>query len=100
MPKTVKNALSQRAVFAVEMVTAGHVDDFRLSQKERTRTVFLVSAVETLNHGRIDWRERRSGWQRLLAGAGANQTGDTDLEIGCGSKAEERQLNDASLCFG
>ena len=100
LTKAVENALSQRSVVTVEMMAASGADDLRLSLKELTRGVILVSAVEALNHARVDRRERRFGRQGLLAGAGANQSGDTDLEIGSSSKAEERQLNDVRLRFG
>ena len=88
MTKAVENALSQRTVVTIEMMAASGADDLRLSLKELTRGVILVSAIEALNHGRIDRRERRFGWQRFLAGARANQSGDTDFEIGCSGKAE------------
>ena len=87
---TVENALRQRTVVTIEMMTACGADDLCLSLKEPTRSVILVSAVEALNHGWIYRRERRLGWQRFLARARANQAGDTDFEIGCGGKAEER----------
>ena len=48
-------------------MTAGGADNLCLSLKEPTRGVILVSAIEALNHARIDRRERRLGWQRLLA---------------------------------
>ena len=95
--KSIEYALSQHPIFTVEMVTAGGPDHFRLSQEGRTGTVLLVGAVETLNHGQIDRRERRFGCLCLLAGAGPHQSGDTDLEIGCRGKSEERQLNDVRL---
>ena len=100
LTKAVENALSQRSVVTIEMMAASGADDLRLSLKELTRGVILVSAVEALNHARIDRRERRFGWQGLLAGACANQSGDADLEIGSSSKAEERQLNDVRFRFG
>ena len=86
--KTVENALRQRTVVAIKVMTAGGADDLCLSLKEPTRGIILVSAIEALNHGRIDRRERRRGWQRSLARTRANQSGDTDFEIGCRGNAE------------
>ena len=100
MTKAVENSSSQRTIVTVEMMAASDADDLCLSLKELTRGVILVSAIEALNHGRVDRRERRFGWQSLLAGASANQSGDTNLEIGCSGKAEERQLNDVRFRFG
>ena len=100
LTKAVENALSQRCVVTIEMMAAGGANDLRLSLKGLTSSVILVSAVEALNHARVDRCERRFGRQSLLTGAGANQSGDTDLEIGCSSKAEERQLNDVRFRFG
>ena len=90
MTKTVENVLRQRTVVTVKVMTAGGPDDLRLSLKEPARGVILVSAIEALNHGRIDRRERRSGWQRFLARTRTNQSGDTDFEIGRRGKAEQR----------
>ena len=87
---TVENALSQRTVVTIEMMPASRADDLCLSVKQATCGVILVSAIEALNHGWIYRRERRLGWQRFLARARANQSGDMDFEIGCGGKAKER----------
>lgn len=59
LTKAVENALSQRSVVTIEMMAASGADDLRLSLKELTRGVILVSAVEALNHARVDRRERR-----------------------------------------
>ena len=88
LTKAVENALSQRTVVTIKVMTASGADDLGLSLKKPTRGVILVSAIEALNHGRIDRRERRLGWQRFLARTRANQSGDTDFEIGCRGKAE------------
>ena len=63
-------------------------DHLCLSLKGPTRGVILVSAVDALNHGRIDRRERRLGWQRFVARTRANQSGHTDFEIGFRGKAK------------
>jgi len=65
---TVENALSQRTVVTIEMMPASRADDLCLSVKQATCGVILVSAIEALNHGWIDRRERRLGWQRFLLG--------------------------------
>jgi hypothetical protein len=88
--KTIENALRQGTVVTIKVVTASGADDLCLSLKEPTRGVILVSAIEALNHCRIDRRERRLGWQRLLAWTRPNQSGYTNFEIGCRGQAEER----------
>jgi hypothetical protein len=90
LTKTVENALRQRTVVTIEMMTASGADDLRLSLKEPARGVILVSAIKALNHARIDRCERQPGWQRFLARTRANQSGDTDFEIGCRGKSERR----------
>ena len=88
LTKTVENALRQRTVVTIKVMAAGGADDLCLSLKGPARGIILVSAIEALNHGRIDRRERRFGWQRLLARTRANQSGDTNFEIGGRGKAE------------
>ena len=88
MTKTVENALSQGTIVAIKVMTARGADHLCLSLKGPTRGVILVSAVDALNHSRIDRRERRLGWQRFLAGARPNQSSHTDFEIGFRGKAK------------
>jgi hypothetical protein len=49
LTKTVENALSQRIVVAIKVMTARGADHLCLSLKGPTRGVILVSAVDALN---------------------------------------------------
>ena len=86
--------MSERIIVAAEMMTAAYTDDLRLIAPElRTNTIGLVLAVKALNHPRIDRSE--GGYRRcgILAGGLSQPTGDTDLKIGRGSKAEQGDLD-------
>ena len=63
LTKTVENALRQRTVVAIKVMTAGGADDLCLSLQEPARGIVLVSAIEALK----SWSDRSARAPARLA---------------------------------